>query len=133
MDITSFDLQKLMVRAYQDPGVIAVFMEMLYDYLNNTSGAIKISYVDGNKYIDVTTNKTDSLKFTAAIKDLYGKFVLTVINEPTLEFLLSKDSNYRSIKSLKDWDLFYCAAGAITVLDISNENEKSIFRINLIN
>lgn len=133
MNVTVFDLQKVMVRAYQDPGVTAVFVEMLYDYLNSTSGVNKISYIDGSKYIDITTSKVDSLKFTANIKELYARFVINVINTNNLEYILSKEPSYAQIKALKEPDLFNIAVGAITVLDLSNNVNESTFRINLIN
>lgn len=133
MNVTVFDLQKVMVRAYQDPGVTAVFVEMLYDYLNNTSGVNKISYIDGSKYIDITTSKVDSLKFTANIKELYARFVINVINTNNLEYILSREPSYAQIKALKEPDLFNIAVGAITVLDLSNNVNESTFRINLIN
>lgn len=133
MNVTVFDLQKVMVRAYQDPGVTAVFVEMLYDYLNNTSGVNKISYMDGSKYIDITTSKVDSLKFTANIKELYARFVINVINTNNLEYILSREPSYAQIKALKEPDLFNIAVGAITVLDLSNNANESTFRINLIN
>ena len=69
-NITLFDLQKIMVRAYQDSDITAAFVDMLYDYINQTTGVIKFKYDDAGKYIDITTNKVDTLIFTQYIKEL---------------------------------------------------------------
>ena len=42
-NITLFDLQKIMVRAYQDSDITAAFVDMLYDYINQTTGVIKFN------------------------------------------------------------------------------------------
>lgn len=132
-NITLFDLQKVMVRAYQDPNITTAFVDMLYDYLNNTSGVNKIKYDDVNKFIDITTSKVDALIFTSKIKELYARFVINVLNTNSLEYLLSKDPNYASIKEMRESDIFNMAVGIVSVLDMSTGTDNSIFRVNLIN
>lgn len=132
-NITLFDLQKVMVRAYQDPNITASFFDMLYDFLNNTSGVIKIKYDDGGKFIDIITSKVDPLIFTSKIKELYARFVINVLNANELEYLLSKDTNYFIIKNMRESDIFNMAVGIVSVLDMSTGNDNSIFRVNLIN
>lgn len=132
-NITLFDLQKVMVRAYQDSNITSAFFDMLYDFLNRTTGVIKIKYDDAGKYIDVTTNRVDSLIFTQHIKELYAKFVINVLNTNSLEYLLSKDPNYNAIKKMRESDIFNMAVGIVSVLDINSGSENSIFRIKLVN
>ena len=108
---------------------------MLYDYFNNTCGIKNTSLKDHptTKYIDIITNdKVDSLKTISAIKDLYAKFVINIINTKSLEFVLSKVPEYNKFKLNKEPEIYYAANGAVSVMDISTETD-SIFRIYLIN
>lgn len=132
--ITSYDLQKIMVRAYQDPNITASFVEMIYDYFNNTNGVKKISYNDNLKYVDIIPKKKcDKLKVLSDLKTLFGQFVINVLNVPNLEFLLSVDPNYYVIKNeMVESDVFNIAVGMINILDLSTP-EDIIIRINLIN
>lgn len=135
--ITVYDVQKVMLTAFQDPNIVASFMEMLYDYFNSTAGIAKTSLQDQaitTKYIDIVTKKkVDSLKTISNIKDLYASFVINVINTKSLEFYLGRNNpEYTKIKCSREPDIHYCAAGAVSVLDLSNETD-SIFRIYLIN
>ena len=122
--ITSYDLQKLMVRAYQDANISASFVEMIYDYFNNTSGVKKIAYNDNLKFVDIIPKKeTDKLKSLSDLKTLFGQFVINVLNVPTLEYLLSIDPNYYEIKNMQESDIFDMAVGMINILDISTPEE----------
>ena len=132
-NITLFDLQKIMVRAYQDSDITAAFVDMLYDYINQTTGVIKFKYDDAGKYVDITTNKVDTLIFTQYIKELYARFVINVLNTNTLEYLLSQDTNYSTIKKMRESDIFNMAVGIVSVLDINSGGPNSIFRIKLVN
>lgn len=132
-NITLFDLQKIMVRAYQDSDITAAFVDMLYDYINQTTGVIKFKYDDAGKYVDITTNKVDTLIFTQYIKELYARFVINVLNTNTLEHLLSQDPNYSTIKKMRESDIFNMAVGIVSVLDINSGGPNSIFRIKLVN
>ena len=133
--ITVYDLQKVMLVAFQDSNISGAFFEMLYDYFNRTSGIKSTSLKDHptTKYIDIITKKkVNSLKTISAIKDLYAKFVINIINTKELEYVLSRVPEYSKIKINSEADTFYAAHGAISVMDISTELD-SIFRIYLIN
>lgn len=136
MEITSFDIHKLMVRAYQDSNVTTSFVDMVYDYFLNTFGVNKIKYDDNGKYIEVTTaKKADVIKVMNDLRQLYASFVVNVIRTVELEFLLSKDSKYEEIKKLDDSQIFYMASPTMTILNITppQNNDNNVFRLNLIN
>ena len=136
MEITSFDIHKLMVRAYQDSNVTTSFVDMVYDYFLNTFGVSKIKYDDNGKYIEVTTaKKADVIKVMNDLRQLYASFVVNVIRTVELEFLLSKDSKYEEIKKLDDSQIFYMASPTMTILNITppQNNDNNVFRLNLIN
>lgn len=136
MEITSFDIHKLMVRAYQDSNVTTSFVDMVYDYFLNTFGINKIKYDDNGKYIEVTTaKKADVIKVMNDLRQLYASFVVNVIRTVELEFLLSKDSKFEEIKKLDDSQIFYMASPTMTILNITppQNNDNNVFRLNLIN
>lgn len=136
MEITSFDIHKLMVRAYQDSNVTTSFVDMVYDYFLNTFGVNKIKYDDNGKYIEVTTaKKADVIKVMNDLRQLYASFVVNVIRTVELEFLLSKDSKFEEIKKLDDSQIFYMASPTMTILNITppQNNDNNVFRLNLIN
>ncbi len=133
--VSVYDLQKVMLTAFQDANVTGAFLEMIYDYFNSTSGIAKTSLNDQTttKYIDVVTKKkVDYLKATSAIKELYGRFVINVLNERSLEYLLSRNPEYTKIKANREPDIFNIAVGLVTVMNLSNE-DNTILRIYLIN
>lgn len=135
-NITVYDLQKIMLTAFQDANVTGAFLELIYDYFNNTSGIAKTSLNDQTttKYIDVVTKKkTDYLKATSAIKEIYGTFVLSVLNEKSLEYLLSRNNpDYYRVKACRDSDIFNIAVGLVTVMNLSND-DNTILRIYMVN
>lgn len=136
MEITSFDIHKLMVRAYQDSNVTTSFVDMVYDYFLNTFGVNKIKYDDNGKYIEVTTaKKADVIKVMNDLRQLYASFVVNVIRTVELEFLLSRDSKFEEIKKLDDSQIFYMASPTMTILNITppQNNDNNVFRLNLIN
>ena len=132
-NITSFDLHKVMVRAFHDPNISASFIDMIYEYFNNTIGIKKITYDDDKKYIDIIPiNNCDKLKTLSDLKSLFGSFVVNVLDVKELEYLLSVDPNYYIIKKMSPSDIFNIAVGMINILDLSTKDE-TIIRINLIN
>ena len=133
-NITVYDLRKIMLTAFQDSNISSAFFEMLYDYFNCTSGIKSTSLKDypTTKYIDITTKKkVDSLKTISAIKSLYAKFAINIINTKELEYVLSKIPEYSKAKINSEADVFYAANGAASISDISTDTD-SIFRIYLI-
>ena len=135
MEVTSFDLHKIMIRAYQDSNVTAALVELIYDYFNNTAGVGKIKYDDAYKFIEINTKKScDPVKVINDIRQIHASFVVSTVRASELEYLLSKDSNFAVIKNMSDADLFYMAAPTVTILNITPANsDGSVFRINLIN
>lgn len=135
MEMTSFDLHKIMIRAYQDSNVTSALVELIYDYFNNTAGIAKIKYDDIYKFIEVNTNNIcDPIKVANDIRQIHASFVVNTIRTTELEYLLSKDSNFETIKNMDDSDLMYMAAPTVTILNITPVNYNgSVFRINLIN
>ena len=133
--LTSFDIHKIMVRAYQDSNVTAVLFEMIYDYFNNTSGIAKTKYDDVEKSIEIVTKvKCDNIKTINDLRQIHASFVLNTLREPTLQYLLSADENYKKTKDISDYDILYMACPTATILNITPTNvEGSVFKINLIN
>ena len=132
-NITSFDLQKIMVRAYQCPDIPTALVDMIYDYFNRTCGVKKITYNDEKKFIDIIPGEgADKIRIIADLRNMYGSFVFNVLKIKEYEYVLSKESSYQITKNMADADLYYLAVGTSNILDLSIDNDI-VIRVNLIN
>lgn len=132
-NITSFDLQKIMIRAYQCPDIPTALVDMIYDYFNQTHGIKKLIYNDEKKFIDIIPGEgADKIKTIADLRAMYGSFVFNVLHVREYEYLLSSDNNYQIIKNMPDSDVFNMCVGTSNILDLSTESDI-VIRVNMVN
>lgn len=130
------ELHKFLVRSYANPHVTSLLIEKLYDYFNDSGRVIQINYDDWAKTITVEVPAAPHNQYVVEeLKKLFGMFTVELFsNKEYSDYLCSLDyMKYLWIKTFKDYELSNSAQYCVTVLDMSINNETSVFRLNLIN
>ena len=130
-----FYLKKTLLYLYEDELISTRLIDGLYDFIRSQGNITYFTFNDNEKsmILKIDSNNLSTSDLLLLIKNWFGHFVVGILNDPSSQYILSKDSYYNTyIKIIDNGSIYAMAQMCITTLDISVSNTELILKINLI-
>ena len=131
--INVFNLKKTLLYLYQDSSITESLIDTFYDFIRSKGNITYFSFNDNDKSIILTTDICIPL-LDNLIKEWFSNFIVTILRNPSLQYLLQKDMYYNNYLNIVDDDIIKgIAKFCITVLNISPMTSNTMtLKINFI-